>query len=883
MKFNTALSFVLAGAALWWREQPAVRVGLGALVALIGALTLTEYLSGGDFGIDQLFVSAAAEGPTLPGRMSQSTAFCFFVSGAALGLMRSPRLAEALGLGAATVGGFALLGYALGSEHLYHVPGFVSVAVHTAAAFLFLAAGILCALPQGLIALLLRSRGSGRALWLGFGVLIILLAVTSLMSAFRLETIDENLHAEVDTARPRSEAVSKIGAVVFNYALGSREHLDGEAGARRRAAKAANHVARHLAAYNALTETAAQRELAARFAVLWREFHALGEALMEAPQPGREELERFTALRLRLEIFLDEEMQPEAMAAWEARKDLTHRTLHNTELVTVMLLLAGVVLALLTSSAVARTVLGGEAALRERTERYDLVVAGAHAAVWDWDVPNKRVFFSPQWKALRGLAEEKISDREDEWSNRIHPEDAPRVFAAVQAHFEGKTPVFAEEYRICCKDGSWKWIFDRGIAQRDAAGHVVRMAGSEGDITERKVAEAALRESEERLRQLLRVLPVAVYTCDADGLIMFFNNRAAALWGRGPRLGNPEDRYDGSFRLWRPDGSPLPRERSPMALAIRDGRSIRNQEVTVERPDASRAAVLMNIDPIRAQDGSIIGAINAFVDYTELRQAEAEIAAKSRDLTELKRAEAEIAAKSRDLETLLNVTSHDLREPLRAIENFSRLVQERYGDRMDEEGQNFLQRIIRGAKRLDQLLLDILTISRAQRPELPLEEVNSEDIVRDVLGRLEAKILETGANVRVQKGLPTLRVDRTWAAQAIYNLVVNALKFTRAGEPPDVEIAPYIEPGGSKAIGIAVRDRGPGVLPEQGERIFQLFQRGVGREVEGTGAGLAIVKQVAQRHGGAAWVESRAGGGSVFVITFAKTEREGIQRWTPNP
>jgi hypothetical protein len=119
MKFNTALSFVLAGAALWWREQPAVRVGLGALVALIGALTLTEYLSGGDFGIDQLFVSAAAEGPTLPGRMSQSTAFCFFVSGAALGLMRSPRLAEALGLGAATVGGFALL---RGCAHCRGVP-----------------------------------------------------------------------------------------------------------------------------------------------------------------------------------------------------------------------------------------------------------------------------------------------------------------------------------------------------------------------------------------------------------------------------------------------------------------------------------------------------------------------------------------------------------------------------------------------------------------------------------------------------------------------------------------------------------------------------------------------------------------------------------------
>ena len=165
---------------------------------------------------------------------------------------------------------------------------------------------------------------------------------------------------------------------------------------------------------------------------------------------------------------------------------------------------------------------------------------------------------------------------------------------------------------------------------------------------------------------------------------------------------------------------------------------------------------------------------------------------------------------------------------------------------------------------------------------VPLEEVSSEDIVRDVLGRLETRIQETGAKVRVQEGLPRLQVDRTWATQAIYNLVVNALKFTRHSQPPEVEIAPYVEAGGSKAIGIVVCDRGPGVPPEQRERIFQLFQRAVGREVAGTGAGLAIVKQVAQRHGGDAWVEPRAGGGSVFVITFAKMEREGVPRWTAN-
>ena len=105
-----------------------------------------------------------------------------------------------------------------------------------------------------------------------------------------------------------------------------------------------------------------------------------------------------------------------------------------------------------------------EEALRESEARYKLVVAGAHGAIWDWDVPNKRIFLSPQWKALRGLSEDEVTDREEEWSSRIHPDDAPRVLAAIRAHFEGRTPIFAEEYRTCCKDGSWLWIFDRGMA-----------------------------------------------------------------------------------------------------------------------------------------------------------------------------------------------------------------------------------------------------------------------------------------------------------------------------------------------------------------------------------------------------------------------------------
>ena len=239
------------------------------------------------------------------------------------------------------------------------------------------------------------------------------------------------------------------------------------------------------------------------------------------------------------------------------------------------------------------------------------------------------------------------------------------------------------------------------------------------------------------------------------------------------------------------------------------------------------------------------------------------------EIAERGRARAEIAAKNRDLETLLYVTSHDLREPLRAIENFSRIVNDRYSERLDDKGRDFLRRIISGAQRLNRLLDDILTLSRSQRIGVPTEEVDGESIVSEALKRLEGKINTTRARVHVAKDFQGLRVDKTWATQAVYNLIANALKFTSEGAAPDVEVVPYRPEGpGRNAIGIVVRDRGPGIAPEHTERIFQLFQRAVGREVEGTGAGLAIVRQIAERHGGSAWVEPRQGGGSEFIITF---------------
>jgi hypothetical protein len=122
--------------------------------------------------------------------------------------------------------------------------------------------------------------------------------------------------------------------------------------------------------------------------------------------------------------------------------------------------------------------------------------------------------------------------------------------------------------------------------------------------------------------RLFEQLPFAIYICDRDGLVLRFNRRAAELWGRSPKLGDPNERFCGSYRMYRPDGSPLPHHECPMADVLRTGVSVRAQEVHIELPDGSRGIALVDIEAVKDSDGNIIGAVNCFQDITERKWAE---------------------------------------------------------------------------------------------------------------------------------------------------------------------------------------------------------------------------------------------------------------------
>jgi len=122
--------------------------------------------------------------------------------------------------------------------------------------------------------------------------------------------------------------------------------------------------------------------------------------------------------------------------------------------------------------------------------------------------------------------------------------------------------------------------------------------------------------------RLFEQLPFAIYICDREGLVLRYNRRAAELWGRSPKLGDPNERFCGSYRMFRPDGSLLPHHECPMADVLRDGNSVRQQEVHIERPDGSRGIASVDIEAIMDSGGNIIGAVNCFQDITERKQAE---------------------------------------------------------------------------------------------------------------------------------------------------------------------------------------------------------------------------------------------------------------------
>lgn len=173
-----------------------------------------------------------------------------------------------------------------------------------------------------------------------------------------------------------------------------------------------------------------------------------------------------------------------------------------------------------------------EQALRESEARWQFALEGPGDGLWDWNAQTNEVFFSRQWKAMLGYAPDEIGHTLAEWDERLHPDDRERVYAELNRHLLGQTDIYFTEHRLRCKDGSYKWILDRGkVIGRAPDGAPLRVIGTHTDITESKNAEMALRESETRFRALFEQTHDAVFILDLQGRHLAANQRAADMLG----------------------------------------------------------------------------------------------------------------------------------------------------------------------------------------------------------------------------------------------------------------------------------------------------------------------------------------------------------------
>ena len=223
----------------------------------------------------------------------------------------------------------------------------------------------------------------------------------------------------------------------------------------------------------------------------------------------------------------------------------------------------------------------------------------------------------------------------------------------------------------------------------------------------------------------------------------------------------------------------------------------------------------------------------------------------------------ELQRSNEDLQQFAYIASHDLKEPLRMISSYSSLLQRRYQGRLDPDADTYIEYIVDGVKRMGLLITDLLDYSRAgQTIDEQMVQVDPVPVLRGVLDNLKVTIADAGATVTHDR-LPTIAYDPMRLTQLLQNLIGNAVKY-RGESKPVVHL--FAERTDSETI-FSVRDNGPGIPPEHHETVFGIFKRLHGKDVEGTGIGLAMCRRIVERHGGRMWVESQPGKGSTFKFT----------------
>ena len=440
-----------------------------------------------------------------------------------------------------------------------------------------------------------------------------------------------------------------------------------------------------------------------------------------------------------------------------------------------------------------------------------------------------------------------------------HPEDLEVINTQRKRLYAGEIDHVHVEKRYLRKDGSTVWVGFSMVLERDAEGRPAYEIAIFDDITERKRAESALRESEERFRSLTQLSSDWYWEQDENFALRFMSRRM------GERTGLDAAAFIGRKRWDQPALNLTEEDWARHRASLERHEPFRDFEMERPNPAGGTRWVSVTGEPVYDENGRFRGYRGVGSDVTERKRAEAELRRAHDDLA--KKAE-ELQRSNAELEQFAYVASHDLQEPLRMVSSYTQLLAKRYKEQLPAEAQEFMHFTVDGAARMKQLIEDLLAYSRVGTKGKELVPVSLEAPLKRALTNLRAAIQESGACV-TSDALPTVDADEVQLAQVFQNLIGNALKF-KGKEAPRIHIGALEEAG---EWHISVADNGIGIEPQYFERIFMLFQRlhAMG-EYPGTGIGLAICKKVAERHGGRIWVTSTPGAGSTFHFTLPKKE-----------
>lgn len=396
------------------------------------------------------------------------------------------------------------------------------------------------------------------------------------------------------------------------------------------------------------------------------------------------------------------------------------------------------------------------------------------------------------------------------------------------------------------------------------------------------------RERDQRFRKLIERLGVAVYTTDAEGTITFYNEEAAVLWGRRPLVG--VDRWCGSEKLFWPDGTPMPFEDSPMAVALRERRLVRGHEAVAERPDGTRVTFVPYPSPFIDAMGNLIGAVNVLVDVTRRRHAEtalkmkeatlvAALADKEQTNAALQRVAMDLSIANAAKDEFLSLVSHELKTPLTTIWGNATILFRARGEVDAETARAALGDIVSESERLHRIIENLLLLARAEQGQ-PLEAEPL--IVKRVVERVVERHRQQQPDRRfeiLEQGDPRLVVfSEAFLEQVTENLISNAEKYSPVAEPIVIELE-----RDDREVHIRVLDRGIGVQDEELERLFDAFYRSgsVKGRSEGLGIGLAVCKRLVETQGGRIWAKRRPQGGSEFGFALPIIDDSDMQADEP--